>query len=89
MTLRSLLLRLTCLTFLCLAAPLQAQVHYHDINSPYDDPVYRERALAHAKVIGQHPESFPDTHGSPAMGMAYTALAANVDSYIHVSQRHD
>jgi hypothetical protein len=47
--------------------------------SPYDDPVYRERALSHAKVIGKHPQSFPDTHGSPAMGMAYTALAANVD----------
>ncbi|MDP6959379.1 MAG: DUF6288 domain-containing protein, partial [Planctomycetota bacterium] len=24
-------------------------------------------------------ESFPDTHGSPIMGMGYTALAANVD----------
>lgn len=47
--------------------------------SPYDDPVYRERALAHAKVIGQHPQSFPDTHGSPPMGMAYAALAANTD----------
>lgn len=48
--------------------------------SPYAEPVYREQSLAHAKVIGQHPHSFPDTHGSPAMGMAYTALAANVDS---------
>ena len=47
--------------------------------SPYTEPGYRERALAHAKVIGQHPQSFPDTHGSPAMGMAYTALAANID----------
>ena len=47
--------------------------------SPYDDPVYRERALSHARVIGKHPQSFPDTHGSPAMGMAYTALAANLD----------
>lgn len=47
--------------------------------SPYDDPVYRERAMSHAKVIGKHPQSFPDTHGSPAMGMAYTALGANVD----------
>ncbi len=48
--------------------------------SPYADPVYRERAMFHAKVIGQHSQSFPDTHGSPAMGMAYTALAANIDS---------
>ena len=47
--------------------------------SPYAEPVYGERALSHAKVIGLHPQSFPDTHGSPAMGMAYTALAANVD----------
>ena len=47
--------------------------------SPYAEPAYRERATAHAKVIGQHPQSFPDTHGSPAMGMAYTALAAGVD----------
>jgi alpha-galactosidase len=48
--------------------------------SPYNDAVYRERALSHARVIGKHPQSFPDTHGSPTMGMAYTALAANVDA---------
>lgn len=48
--------------------------------SPYGDAVYRERALLHAQVIGKHPQSFPDTHGSPMMGMAYTALAANVDA---------
>jgi Family of unknown function (DUF6288) len=47
--------------------------------SPYAEPAYRERALAHARVIGRHPRSFPDTHGSPTMGMAYTALAANLD----------
>ncbi len=47
--------------------------------SPYAAPAYRERALSHAKVIGRHPQSFPDTHGSPLMGMGYTALAANVD----------
>lgn len=47
--------------------------------SPYSEPAYRERAQAHAKVIGLHPQSFPDTHGSPAMGMAYTALAANLE----------
>ncbi|MEZ6195335.1 MAG: DUF6288 domain-containing protein [Planctomycetota bacterium] len=44
--------------------------------SPYQETIYRERALAHATVIGEHPESFPDTHGSPIMGMAWTALAA-------------
>ena len=47
--------------------------------SPYSDSVYHERAIAHAKVIGLHPQSFPDTHGSPPMGMAFTALAANVE----------
>lgn len=47
--------------------------------SPYPEPIYRERALSHAKVIGEHPQSFPDTHGSPPMGMAYAALAAHVD----------
>jgi len=48
--------------------------------SPYSGTAYRQRALSHAKVIGAHPQSFPDTHGSPAMGMAYAALAANVDA---------
>ncbi len=47
--------------------------------SPYPDAAYRDRARLHAKVIGLHPQSFPDTHGSPAMGMAFTALGASVD----------
>jgi len=47
--------------------------------SPYEDDIYKKRALAHAKVIGEHPESFPDTHGSPIMGMGYAAIAANID----------
>ena len=46
--------------------------------SPYPDPAYRERAYLHSKVIGEHPQSFPDTHGSPVMGMCFTALAANI-----------
>ncbi len=45
----------------------------------YSEPAYHTRAVAHAKAIGDHPESFPDTHGSPVMGMAYAALAAHVD----------
>lgn len=48
--------------------------------SPYPNPIYRERAMAHANVIGRHPQSFPDTHGSPPMGMAYAALGANIDA---------
>jgi hypothetical protein len=48
--------------------------------SPYDDKKYAERALLHSRVIATHPESFPDTHGSPAMGMGYAALAANLNA---------
>ncbi|MBI4880589.1 MAG: hypothetical protein HY812_13165 [Planctomycetes bacterium] len=48
--------------------------------SPYQEPRYQERALAHARVIGAHPGSFPDTHGSPVMGMGYAALAAHADA---------
>ncbi|MFG0320504.1 MAG: DUF6288 domain-containing protein [Planctomycetota bacterium JB042] len=47
--------------------------------APYQGGAHRERALAHARVIGEHPESFPDTHGSPIMGMGYAALAAHLD----------
>lgn len=47
--------------------------------SPYEESAYLQTAKKHAEVIGLHPESFPDTHGSPMMGMGYTALAANVD----------
>jgi len=47
--------------------------------SPYNDGDYRKQALLHSKVIGEHPQSFPDTHGSPVMGMAYAALAANIE----------
>ncbi len=47
--------------------------------SPYADGDYRKQSLLHSKVIGEHPQSFPDTHGSPPMGMAYTALAANIE----------
>ncbi len=51
--------------------------------SPYADPIYKKRALLHAKIIGIHPESFPDTHGSPIMGMGYEALAAFIDPGIY------
>ncbi len=47
--------------------------------SPYQDAHYRKRAIGHATVIGEHPESFPDTHGSPTMGMGYAAAAASFD----------
>jgi hypothetical protein len=47
--------------------------------SPFSDGDYHKQALLHSKVIGEHPQSFPDTHGSPPMGMAYAALAANIE----------
>lgn len=47
--------------------------------APYPEPGYRQRAMAHARVMGLHPESFPDTHGSPMMGMVYQSLGSNVD----------
>lgn len=45
--------------------------------SPWPDASFRERALRHARCIGEHPKSFPDTHGSPLMGMGFAALAAS------------
>jgi hypothetical protein len=48
--------------------------------SPYDDEKYGKHGMAHVRVIGAHPESFPDTHGSPVMGMGYAAAAAHFDA---------
>lgn len=50
-----------------------------NILAPYPEPIYRQRALAHTRVMGLHPESFPDTHGAPMMGMVYQSLGTNVD----------
>lgn len=44
--------------------------------APYSDGDYEAVARGHAQVIGAHPESFPDTHGSPTMGMGFVALGA-------------
>ena len=37
---------------------------------------HKEHAQSYSQIIGKHPESFPDTHGSPVMGMAFGALGA-------------
>lgn len=55
------------------AAGIAAHLH------PWPDAATRARARKHALLIGEHPESFPDTHGSPILGMGYAALAANID----------
>ena len=47
--------------------------------SPYGDSKYKKKALLQAKFIGNHPQSFPDTHGSPILGMGFTALASHID----------
>lgn len=47
--------------------------------SPYSDSKYKKKAVLQAKFIGKHPQSFPDTHGSPILGMGFTALAAHID----------
>jgi hypothetical protein len=51
-----------------------------NLMSPYRDAIYKQRAQNHANCIGENPDSFPDTHGSPTMGMAFTALAANANA---------
>ena len=45
--------------------------------SPFEED--RPQARLHAAVMSEHPESFPDTHGSPLMGMGFGALGASVD----------
>ena len=47
--------------------------------SPYTDPVYATRAANYARFMGAHPQSFPDTHASPTIGMAYAAMGAHFD----------
>jgi len=47
--------------------------------SPSGGKVYHDYAKLAAKCIGDHPKTFPDTHGSPLLGMVWTALGAAVD----------
>ena len=47
--------------------------------SPVGGTTYREYALRAARCIGDHPKTFPDTHGSPILGMVWTALGAGID----------
>ena len=42
--------------------------------APKSSDSYRRLARRHSDVIGKHPQSFPDTHASPPMGMGYEAL---------------
>ena len=47
--------------------------------APQSSGSFRRLAKKHTDVIGEHPQSFPDTHASPPMGMGYEALGANID----------
>ncbi len=46
---------------------------------PFQDEGYAALSLRQARIMGEHPESFPDTHGSPLMGMGFAAMGARVD----------
>ena len=47
--------------------------------SPVGGKEYRDFALLNASCIGSYPKTFPDTHGSPLLGMAWTGLGALAD----------
>ena len=42
--------------------------------SPLGGGPWRESAKLNAKCIGAHPDTFPDTHGCPLLGMVWSAL---------------
>ncbi len=47
--------------------------------SPFADAAYERYARKSARCIGENPDTFPDTHGSPILGMGWTALGASFD----------
>lgn len=47
--------------------------------SPASERERHARARRHAALIGAHPESYPDTHASPILGMGYAALGAWIE----------
>ncbi len=46
---------------------------------PLPNEGYKAFALHNARCIGEHPLTFPDTHGCPLLGMAWTAPGAAID----------
>ena len=48
--------------------------------TPSRGATYRRVALSNARCIGHFPETFPDTRGSPLLGMAWTTLGALPDA---------
>ncbi|MCP4375306.1 MAG: hypothetical protein GY794_03895 [bacterium] len=47
--------------------------------SPNGGKKYHDYAKLSAQCIGNNPKTFPDTHASPLLGMAWTALGAAID----------
>jgi hypothetical protein len=47
--------------------------------SPFGGQEYLDFALRNARCIGENYKTFPDTHGSPLLGLGWTALGAAVD----------
>jgi hypothetical protein len=47
--------------------------------SPVGGEAYIDFAKLNASCIGNHPKTFPDTHGAPLLGMAWTGLGALPD----------
>ncbi|MFT7670941.1 MAG: hypothetical protein ACI8X5_003654 [Planctomycetota bacterium] len=45
--------------------------------SPYSDSHYHRDAIGHIVMIGENSQSFPDTHGSPILGMGFAAMATS------------
>jgi hypothetical protein len=57
---------------------------------PFERRRHRGYALRNARCIGENTSTFPDTHGSPLLGMGWTALGAAVDpdSFRKLMDRH-
>ena len=47
--------------------------------SPLGGSGFERYAKKSARCIGENPKTFPDTHGSPILGMGWTALGASFD----------
>ena len=47
--------------------------------SPLGGAAFERYAKKSARCIGEYPKTFPDTHGSPILGMGWTALGASFD----------
>ncbi len=47
--------------------------------NPFPTSITRSQTKLHTDIIQRYPQSFPDTHGSESMGMAYIAMGARTN----------